>query len=93
MYIDNVNINAGSLSVAEEQLLDELVVYPNPASYMLNIKSSVQLEKVELYSILGEKILVTEETSQIDVKSLSSGIYLLKVYSENGKSIRRVIIE
>ena len=93
LYIDNVNINAATLSIKEEQLIEELVVYPNPASDVLNIKSSVQLKKVELYSILGEKILVTDETSQINVKSLSSGIYLLKVYSENGKSIRRVIIE
>jgi hypothetical protein len=92
IYVDNININATTLSI-EEQVLDELVVYPNPASDVLNIKASVQLERVEIYSILGEKILVTEETSQIDVKRLSSGVYLLKIYSENGKSIRRIIIE
>lgn len=93
LYIDNINVNAASLSVEDEQLIEDLIVYPNPTRDILNIKSSVQLEKIELYNILGERLLTTEETSQINVKNFASGVYLLNVYSSNSKSVKRVIIE
>ncbi|MBT8260841.1 MAG: T9SS type A sorting domain-containing protein, partial [Bacteroidia bacterium] len=93
LYIDNINVNDGNLSLNDNELLDDLIVYPNPTSDILNIKSSVQLEKLELFNILGEKIIITEQTSVLDLKSVSSGVYLLKVHSKYGYTIKRIIVD
>ena len=75
-------------------------VYPNPAHDLLNISiSNVKNEnvKVELCDILGNKVYTSTEKSTIGYKSdinltsLPSGVYLLKVqYLNEVKTIKVV---
>ncbi len=59
--------------------LVEFNVYPNPANSVLNIETSVEISKIEIYDILGKNVLSTESTT-IKLSSLRKGIYLLKIY-------------
>jgi len=55
-------------------------VFPNPAKDVLNIKSSSEKIKIQIYNILGKLVLEKEVvTSELDIKSLKSGLYILKV--------------
>jgi hypothetical protein len=77
--------------------VDELVVYPNPASMSIAISSEAlkgRRMKVSLYNMLGQEVISHEchfvqQKSSIDVSSLPSGVYLLKV----GEWVRRVVVE
>ena len=56
---------------------------------IINSKSAVSY--IEIYNILGEKI-ISERTSIISTEMLLKGAYLINVYFENGKSVRNKLI-
>lgn len=77
------NTNCPSLSVNNYELAN-MVIYPNPVQNTLHIQLEDNLEKVEVYSIQGQKV-VDNNTSLVNISNLSAGMYLLKVYTQNGK--------
>ena len=81
-----------SLSNSDEILENSLKLYPNPVINILTIESnSVAISKVEIYSILGKKIKeINSNFSFITTDNLSSGIYFIRIYSENGFTIRKI---
>ncbi len=64
----------------EQQLLQTVIVYPNPTRNMININSQLAIDKIEIYSVNGT-LLKTSFTGQINTSSLNAGQYLLKIYS------------
>ena len=72
----------------EESVLEDFRFYPNPVQTNLHVEIPTQFSEVELkiYNQLGQKVLQTDLTSEsntINVSSLSSGIYLLKISTGN----------
>jgi len=62
----------------------EISIYPNPASDMIQITSNSRIRSIVLMDLLGKELpLSFISKNQIDVSSLSEGIYLLKL-SING---------
>lgn len=61
-------------------------VFPNPAINEININSSVELQKVELYDVSGQLLLVEktkENLHSISLANFSSGVCFLKLYNDN----------
>jgi gingipain R len=82
------------LSVKEfpEQLFQ---IFPNPASAELNIAGEIVPDKVSIYSNMGQLMYETEQCTanmQIPVSTLSSGIYFIKIDSEKGSMLRKVLV-
>lgn len=73
-------------------------VYPNPSRdrITINLFDSSSKTKVEIYSVLGQKINVKQFEGQsfdIDVSSLQKGVYFLKVISGGKETTRKIIKE
>lgn len=81
-----------SLGVEDSNIaLEDFKLYPNPVRNILNIQLEEHLEKVEVFSIQGQKVL-ENTNSNVNVSKLSSGMYLLKVYTKEGKvGVKRFI--
>lgn len=91
-YFDDVeqvaSLSTGSVDVPT------ITLYPNPVNQMMYINASFgQLTKVEIYSILGKKLIeVKGNPDNIDLQSLSQGIYFVKLYSSPDQfSVKRII--
>jgi len=72
-----------------------LTLYPNPVSNgKLFIYSSKNLLKqVEIFDVLGKKVLsasIFDKT--LDVSSLTSGVYIIKVEEGSSTSTRKLVI-
>ena len=70
------------------------MLYPNPNNGNTLYFNTTKEIQVNVYSILGKLIkneTVTIEKKNIDISTLSNGIYLLKITSEN-KSITKKLI-
>ena len=69
------------------------VMYPNPTNrgQTVSINSKENITFLEVYNILGEKI-VTEKSSNISTKNLLKGNYLIKIYFENGTTVTNKLI-
>ena len=79
---DNVTFSTEPTSGVTDHNVIDFKVYPNPVGTALNIHASKRIEKVEIYSILGQKVQtykpnVAEIT--LDVTDLSTATYVLKI--------------
>ena len=66
-------------------------IYPNPANNVLNIetKKTIEVSSINIYNTLGQVVLVipnVQQTKSVDVSSLKTGNYFMKVNSDNGSS-------
>ncbi|WP_052752736.1 T9SS type A sorting domain-containing protein [Kordia zhangzhouensis] len=68
-------------------------IYPNPATgNTITITSASNNTKdVEVYSIIGKKVINTTITNTLDVTGLQSGVYVVKI-TENGKSATKKLV-
>jgi hypothetical protein len=77
-----------------------LSIYPNPCAHFLNIKSITPLPsdiEIIFYDICGNKRKVKKECQskyllKLDVRSLNSGVYFVKVKKDNYLFCEKVII-
>ena len=83
------------LNIEDNILMQSVKLFPNPAKSIINIDSPIRtLEKVEIYSLLGEKLKVVHSNIEyIYVDDLSSGLYLIKVFSKEGYFVTKFMKE
>jgi hypothetical protein len=91
-YIDNVNVT-GTLSINEFINNLDFTIYPNPTNNFVNIVTKENIEKIEVYDILGKIVKVKNKGVNIDLSDLSKGIYALKVTTIDGKIAAKKIIK
>ncbi|MBZ9777338.1 T9SS type A sorting domain-containing protein [Psychroflexus sp. CAK8W] len=90
-------LNPVTLAQDEFNLVNSVRLYPNPASDILNLDVSgdSSISEVELFSMLGQKMnsdfITTDKGIQLDVSALNTGLYLVKIKTENGITTRRFI--
>ena len=78
-------------SIAERQV-SNINIYPNPVQHTLYIQSEEMVEQVGIYDISGRMLLQeTNPNQSIDISHLSSGIYLAKVRTVQGETIKKVV--
>ena len=86
--------DCASLSLEDESLAQSLSFYPNPVHDFLTIESNIPLTKVEIYSILGNKVKdINSNFNSIPMDALSTGIYIVRIQSKNGYVIKKLIKE
>lgn len=84
-----------SLNATSHDLENNIEIYPNPTQNILNIDSKESIEIV-MMNILGEIILIQNNIigiQKINLDNFTSGIYILKVTNEFGKSKNFKIIK
>ena len=87
-------------SISENETYN-VVVYPNPTSGVLNliqerIENGLTIENVEVFDIYGKKIsshhqIILSSNPQIDLSNLNSGIYFIKMITEQGAIVKKVV--
>jgi hypothetical protein len=84
----------------------DLVLFPNPAISVVSLHAcpygstvfSRQSAVVEVYDLNGRKLLEKNipkgnETIEVDVGSLKSGVYFFRLISENKSVTKKIIIQ
>ncbi len=69
----------------------QATIYPNPASYNFNIEMEKEVKSIEIYSIQGQKVMTTN-TKNVNVSSLSKGIYMVRIEDENNNIATQKLI-
>jgi hypothetical protein len=75
----------------EEYLAEDITLYPNPTSGFLLIKTDT-LQQVEIYNISGILIETTNK-KEIDLSQHSKGIYLLKIITNKGVTVKKIVLK
>jgi beta-glucanase (GH16 family) len=95
MVIDYVRVyqNTNTTSV-DKGFNSQFSISPNPASDFISIETNELIDKVELYSVLGELALAEEKsTKYFDTKKLASGLYLMKIYSGDKIATKKILLK
>ena len=78
-----------------EELTTSLNVYPNPVNDRLYIETEVEIKEVVVYDVFGRqqdnKSTSRQGNLTIDVTNLNSGVYFVKVVTENGEVVKRFV--
>jgi hypothetical protein len=83
-----------TLSTSENELVKTVSFYPNPMNGVLNLSSVLPILKVEIYDMAGRLInLKTAPENNINVSDLKAGNYILKIYTEKGITVTKMIKE
>ncbi len=79
--------------ISKPGLEQAVMVYPNPAKDLLVVQIPPEIDKyrIRLLNLLGQEVLNSYSTS-MDVHTLSSGVYVLSLESDQVTLTRRVII-
>jgi len=84
-----------SLSAVDNLEGEKILVYPNPASEFIHVdySGSTELSRYEIYNSAGQRVMSGNETLKrgISVNGLSSGIYLIKVFTSEDLSITSLV--
>ena len=68
-------------------------IYPNPTTSIMKIDdSSFKLKSVEVYNLLGKKVL-TSAKNELNLQGLVNGLYLVKVQDENGNFTTKKVVK
>lgn len=77
-----------------KEIASSFNIYPNPVSDKLYIEAESEIEEVVVYDIFGRQqklSAISGQQSVVDVKDLNSGVYFVKVVSENGEIVKRFV--
>ena len=86
LNLDNVSFALAPTASVEDLLKFNFKSYPNPAKDFINLSASKNIDKVEIYSLLGQQVVNRELNSnntKVHVSSLSRGVYLVKAFIED----------
>ncbi|GEP52050.1 hypothetical protein FNO01nite_27220 [Flavobacterium noncentrifugens] len=73
-----------------------VVVFPNPAQDIININCNNTIKSIELYDIQGrilEVFAANKISAQINISDKSKGVYFVKIITEKGKKVTKIIKE
>lgn len=91
-----VHTTSQKLDVPLSLSIDDVSIYKSDSN-TLTIVGLQAKASVKLFSILGKEVMQKEinsnGVSNIDIPSLSTGVYLVEIASEKGKTSRKIILD
>jgi hypothetical protein len=84
--------NRGPLGI-EENTANLFSIYPNPTNGLLTINSTSSISEITVYNNLGQQLFTSEKTNQVDISTLSEGIYFVKIKDKNGQTETKKVVK
>ena len=81
-------IITGGTGIMQINDFGEVSLYPNPVKKYLYIKTPSEKSVIKIYSLQGSLLITLSayrSNDQIDLSSLQSGVYLVKISGSDGK--------
>ncbi len=77
-------------------VFNNLKVYPNPVTNILNISNDKIIDKIEISNVLGQTVLtknINTFQSKIDISTFTNGFYFVKIISAENEKILKIVKE
>lgn len=91
---DPVSTTYQNLSVSINSFDNSIVTYPNPANSVITIDSDYVIKSIQLYDMYGRLLqtnLTATEKMVMDISQRAEGTYFLKITSEKGQKVEKII--
>lgn len=101
MFIDNITIRTGAVSIDKIMDLSGLNLFPNPTNDVLNVSLTMKMSESVNFTVInsiGQEVMnVTETLSEgnqqttLNVSNLAAGVYILNINTEGGSTQRKFV--
>jgi len=94
VYVDNVYFSTDDTAGVAGFAAGKVVLYPNPANDVLNIRGASLIENVSVYNTLGQQVLSLSpnaEEAQVNVSQLQSGVYMITTTANGASTTQKFI--
>ncbi|KOY86984.1 hypothetical protein AD998_13275 [bacterium 336/3] len=92
-----LRINNFGLTTGLNDLEKNTKIYPNPATEKVSVtttKNSIEIQRIELLNLMGNILKtsypISQDSVSIPLENISSGIYLLKITTNQGIFLKRI---
>ncbi|MFV0304148.1 MAG: T9SS type A sorting domain-containing protein [Moheibacter sp.] len=96
-YIDNINFYEGELAVSDIQNdTSSIAVYPTVASESFNVSSKSNINQIVVFNTAGQQVLNVKtqgSSTQVNVSTLPSGVYIVKISTDKETLSKKVIVK
>ena len=85
-----------TLAIEEVEVTSQIKMYPNPVKDILNLSFDKEMATVSIYNLLGQEVIsksINTNEGTIDVSSLITGTYFVKVSADGLTKTMKVIKE
>lgn len=79
------------LSVDDYDLSNKIQLYPNPTNNIITVNSDFEIDNLEVYDLFGKIIISIENSKTINIKDLTSGMYFIKIYSDDKFGTKKIL--
>jgi hypothetical protein len=94
LNLDDFTVTAG-VGVENFDIDNTVSVYPNPATNVLNINANSNINRVEVYNMMGQMVGMYEANdvnTQINTTAFANGVYTVKIATENGTTTKKFTV-
>lgn len=92
LALDYMDVTLDVLSV-DDFSASAIKMYPNPTTGMLNFGNLQEIQNIALFDLTGKALKAVNNQNYIDISSLDSGIYFVRIELPNNQSITRKVIK
>ena len=72
--------------------LKNLKIHPNPTNNTISFNTNLNIESIEIYNLIGEKIAILKTPNNpVDVSNLKNGVYIFKFNSSDKYFVKKII--
>ena len=92
IILDDIQIaTTGSVGINEVNSANA-IIYPNPADNKVTVEGE-GIVNVQIFDVNGRNVLSSARAGQFDISSLSSGIYMVRIISNNGVTTQKLTVK
>jgi hypothetical protein len=90
-----VTVNVAPAGIDDNNANETLSVYPNPSKDIVNVIMNTTIKQIVIVNLQGQVVsetLVQSNEATINTSDLINGIYFLRIYTDNGVTMRKIQI-
>jgi hypothetical protein len=88
--------NNSTLNTLDFKIDSSILIYPNPTKGKIDIVADTNLKSIQLFDIQGRIVQIKKQdknSTSIDISNSSKGIYFLKITTDKGSKVEKIIKE
>jgi len=74
----------GQVTGTNDLTVAPIAIYPNPATTFFSLENSQNVTSIEMFNLLGIKVLESTNTTSTDISHLKSGLYFVRLSDKTG---------
>jgi hypothetical protein len=83
--------NGPASSIGENNIEDQISIYPNPTTESINISSNNQslVKSISILNMNGQLLKQVSNASMLDIQDLANGLYFIQITTNKGTSTQK----